>query len=139
MLVAGENLPDEWVEDVNLAWTYEVDGDGWASPVVWGNKVFLATVVAVKINKPGEGEEAGEEGNEDLYLQDLYRWEADICVFRHDRIVLLLYGWGTGSSPLLYNGKLYIQVDNEENSYLVAVAGDAYLFKGDKKLYCIKK
>mgnify|MGYP000035345114 FL=1 len=29
-------------------------------------------------------------------------------------------GWGTGSSPALYNNTLYVLVDNEENSFLVA-------------------
>lgn len=29
-------------------------------------------------------------------------------------------GWGTGSSPVLYNNTLYVLVDNEENSFLVA-------------------
>ena len=44
MIVSGENLPTEWGEDRNVAWTYEVEGDGWASPVVWGNQVFVASV-----------------------------------------------------------------------------------------------
>ncbi len=29
-------------------------------------------------------------------------------------------GWGTGSSPVLYDNTLYLLVDNEENSFLVA-------------------
>src|SRR4030042_950102 len=36
-------------------------------------------------------------------------------------------GWGTGSSPLLYDGVLYIQNDNEKSSFLAAldaVTGD---------------
>ena len=32
-----------------------------------------------------------------------------------------LNGWGTGSSPVLYNNTVYIQCDNEENSYIVAL------------------
>jgi outer membrane protein assembly factor BamB len=73
MVVTGENLPAEWGEDLNVAWTLDVEGDGWSSPIVWGNKVFVASAVAVKINKPGEGED--EQENQDLYLQDIYRWE----------------------------------------------------------------
>ena len=53
MIVEGENLPIEWGEDLNLAWTYEVEGDGWASPIVWGDRVFIASVVPVKINTDG--------------------------------------------------------------------------------------
>jgi outer membrane protein assembly factor BamB len=62
-------------DDLNVAWTYELEGDGWASPVVWGSKVFVSTVVAEKINKPGEG----EEENQDLFKSDVYRWELS-CV-----------------------------------------------------------
>jgi len=32
-----------------------------------------------------------------------------------------LAGWGTGSSPVLHEGMLYLQVDNEENSFLLAL------------------
>jgi outer membrane protein assembly factor BamB len=32
-----------------------------------------------------------------------------------------LNGWGTGSSPVLHKGVLYLQVDNEEHSFLVAL------------------
>jgi outer membrane protein assembly factor BamB len=183
MIVTGENLPTEWGEDLNVAWTYQVDGDGWASPVVWGNKVFLASVVAEKINKPGESDEASEPENQDLYLQEVYRWEVS-CVNaatgeeiwkrvarngnprtkKHpmtnyagetpvtDGERLYVYfgmnglycfdldgellwekdlgayetqnGWGTGASPLLYKGLLYVQVDNEEHSFLVALDSD---------------
>ena len=42
-------------------------------------------------------------------------WQKDLGAYktRND--------WGTGSSPVVYNGTLYIQVDNEENSFLVAL------------------
>jgi len=180
MVVTGENLPSEWSEELNVAWTFDVEGDGWASPVVWGNRVFLFAVVAEKISKPGEGTEDSDEENQDLYLQDVYRWELS-CVDLETgnelwkRVVhqgnprtkkhanttyasetpvtdgkrLYLYigmtglycfdldgellwekdlgaydtqnGWGTGSSPVLYKGMLYVQVDNEEKSFLVAL------------------
>jgi len=178
MVVTGENLPTEWGEDANVAWTYEVEGDGWASPVVWENQVFVASVVPVTINKPGERE--GEEENQDLYLRDVYRWELT-CVdlesgielwkqvafegsprikkhartnyasetpvtdgkrvyvyfgmtglFCYDMDGSLIWkkdlgafetqrGWGTGSSPLLHEDKLFVQVDNEEQSFLIAL------------------
>ena len=178
MIVSGENLPTEWGEDRNVAWTYEVEGDGWASPVVWEKQIFVASVLPLTINKPGEGE--GEEGNEELYLKDVYRWlltcvdletgnelwqqvafEGNPRIKKHARTTyaaetpvtdgkrvyvyfgmtgLFCYdmngsllwkkdlgafetqrGWGTGSSPLLYEDRLFIQVDNEEQSFLVAL------------------
>lgn len=176
MIAMGENLPDRWGEDLNVAWTYKVEGEGWASPVVWGNKVFVSTVVAELINKPGEG----EEENQDLFKQDLYRWILS-CVdlesgeelwkqvvrrgnprsARHpntnyagetpvtdgERVYVSLgmhglycfdmdgallwekdlgayetqNGWGTGSSPVLHGDRLFVQMDNEEYSFLVAL------------------
>jgi len=178
MIVSGENLPAEWGEDLNVVWTLDVEGEGWASPIVWGNQVFVASVVPVKINKPGEGD--AEEENQDLYRKDVYRWEL-ICVdlttgeelwkqvahegsprikkhartnyasetpvtdgkrvyvyfgmtglYCYDMDGTLLWekdlgafetqrGWGTGSSPLLYQDRLFVQVDNEEQSFLVAL------------------
>jgi outer membrane protein assembly factor BamB len=176
MIAIGENLPVEWGDNLNVAWTYNVEGEGWASPVVWGNRVMVSTVVAELINKPGEG----EEENEDLFRSDEYRWllscvdldsgqeiwkkevhrgnprtdkhrntsyASETPVTDGERIFLYLgmhglycfdmegellwekdlgayetlNGWGTGSSPLLYNGMLYVQVDNEEYSFLVAL------------------
>lgn len=176
MIAIGENLPLEWGENLNVAWTYEVEGDGWASPVVWGSMVFVSSAVAEKITKPGEG----EEENQDLFKSDLYRWElscvdletgneiwkkvvrkssprtnkhrntnyaSETPVVDGERIFVSLgmnglycfdmdgellwekdlgayetqNGWGTGSSPLLYEGKLYVQMDNEEQSFLVAL------------------
>lgn len=42
-------------------------------------------------------------------------WQKDLGVYRTRN------NWGTGSSPTLYQNMLYIQVDNEENSFLVAL------------------
>jgi outer membrane protein assembly factor BamB len=34
-------------------------------------------------------------------------------------------GWGTASSPVIYRGKLYLQIDNEEQSFLVALDAES--------------
>ena len=39
------NLPDTWSTTDNVRWKTDVPGRGWSSPVVWGNKVFLTTVI----------------------------------------------------------------------------------------------
>jgi outer membrane protein assembly factor BamB len=41
----GNNLPDTWSTIKNVAWKTDVPGRGWSSPVVWGDKVFLTSVV----------------------------------------------------------------------------------------------
>ncbi len=41
----GNNLPDVWSETQNVAWKTRLPGRGWSSPIVWGNRVFITTVV----------------------------------------------------------------------------------------------
>ena len=41
----NEGLPDRWSATENVAWKTEIPGRGWSSPVVWGDRVFLTTVV----------------------------------------------------------------------------------------------
>jgi outer membrane protein assembly factor BamB len=39
------DFPDRWSATENVAWKTEIPGRGWSSPIVWGEKVFLTTVV----------------------------------------------------------------------------------------------
>lgn len=39
--------PLEWSEQKNLRWRVEIPGRGSASPVVWGNQIFLLTAVPI--------------------------------------------------------------------------------------------
>ena len=38
-------LPDTWSTTQNVAWKVPIPGLGWSSPVVWGDHVFVTTVV----------------------------------------------------------------------------------------------
>jgi outer membrane protein assembly factor BamB len=61
-------------------------------------------------------------GNNGLYCYDLegtLLWEKDLGAYP------TLNGWGTGSSPVLYKDMLYVQVDNEESSFLVALDAES--------------
>jgi outer membrane protein assembly factor BamB len=44
-VAANPELPDRWSADENVAWKTEIPGCAWSSPVAWGNRVFLTTVV----------------------------------------------------------------------------------------------
>ncbi|MEN8229284.1 MAG: PQQ-binding-like beta-propeller repeat protein [Bacteroidota bacterium] len=167
MIATGKNLPSEWGEETNVRWTYEIIGDSWSSPVVWGNRVFIASAFPVEVSDTSNledvyrwqvacvdlktGEElwnrvafegnprikkhratnyAGETpvtdgkrvyvyfGMTGLFCYDLdgeLLWKKDLGAFktRND--------WGTGTSPVIYKDVLYVQVDNEEHSFLVAL------------------
>lgn len=61
-------------------------------------------------------------GNNGLYCYDLdgsLLWEKDLGAYP------TLNGWGTGSSPVLYKDMIFVQVDNEENSFLVALDAES--------------
>ena len=49
-------LPHTWSKTKNVAWVVDVPGLGWSCPVVWGNRVFVTTVVGPAGNrKPKKG------------------------------------------------------------------------------------
>src|SRR5437868_7114955 len=39
------DFPDAWSTSKNVAWNIDVPGRGWSSPIVWGNRIFLTTVI----------------------------------------------------------------------------------------------
>ncbi len=210
MVYSGKNLPGEWGTDKNIKWTYEINGTGWSSPVVWGNRIFITSTFPEKVTptppmgpggpRPDEGDNhesgqnhpqqghgpqpeqgpAGPMPEDTSYKAEVYRWEIT-CVdlgtgkeiwkqtafhgspkkgkqpmntyanetpvtdgkrvyayfgmmglYCYDMEGKLLWqndlgsfktqnGWGTGSSPVLYQDNLFIQVDNEEHSFIVAI------------------
>lgn len=49
-------LPDTWSATDGVAWKTQIPGVGWSSPIVWGHRVFLTSVVAdeaYEAPKPG--------------------------------------------------------------------------------------
>ena len=40
------NLPERWSTNENVAWKIDVPGRGWSSPIVWGDRVILTTVIS---------------------------------------------------------------------------------------------
>jgi outer membrane protein assembly factor BamB len=49
-------LPDNWSQTDNVVWKVDVSGIGWSSPVVWGDHIFLTSVISegrVEAPKPG--------------------------------------------------------------------------------------
>jgi len=175
---AGENLPDRWSATENVEWKVNVAGRGWSSPVVWGNRVFLTTVIntgtypeAKKgLYFKGEQREAPEavhrwqtlcldlktgktlwektahEGIPETTLhiknsyasetpvtdgQRLYAYFGNLGLFCYDLDGNLVWskkvephatraGWGTAASPALFENRLIIVDDNEEQSSIAA-------------------
>lgn len=41
----ASNLPATWSDSENISWKTDIPGRGWSSPIVWGKRVFLTSVV----------------------------------------------------------------------------------------------
>jgi outer membrane protein assembly factor BamB len=50
-VASDANLPDRWSATENVAWKTEIAGRAWSSPVVWGDRVFLTTVVDQSVDE----------------------------------------------------------------------------------------
>ena len=44
-IATAANVPDHWSATENVMWKTDLPGRGWSSPIVWGNKIFVTTVV----------------------------------------------------------------------------------------------
>ncbi len=79
----GTNLPIKWSAAQNVAWSTDVPGRGWSSPVVVKGKIFLTAV-----DRPG-GFEAAKKG---LYFGGERLKPAD----EEHRWIVLCYDFATG-------------------------------------------
>src|SRR5882672_11243622 len=44
-VATNKHLPTSWSTNQNVAWKAKVPGMGWSSPIVWGDKIFVTSVV----------------------------------------------------------------------------------------------
>ena len=51
-VVAESSFPIRWDAEENVAWSSELPGGGWSSPVVVGDRIFITTAVSKDVGKP---------------------------------------------------------------------------------------
>lgn len=61
------NPPTEWSETKNIKWKVEIPGQGSASPIVWGDKIFVST--AIKTERTGEAADTAAARSRGLFRQ----------------------------------------------------------------------
>jgi len=85
-VVEDPRLPDTWSATENVAWKTPVPGLGWSSPIVWGERIFLTSVVKQgDTEAPRKGLYFGGE-RYDLSKEE-HRWMIYALDFRTGRIV----------------------------------------------------
>lgn len=172
------DIPDRWSATQNVAWKTDLPGRGWSSPIVWGDRIFLTTVINKGDLEPpkkglyfgGNRKSPGSRheywvyclnlNNGEVEWKDLvhagvpktaihlkgsfgaetavtdgrlvYFYFGDQGIFAYtfagqpawskkQRARRTRFGWGTASSPVLHDDRLYVVNDNEEDSYLLAL------------------
>jgi outer membrane protein assembly factor BamB len=69
----GRNLPETWDTSKNVVWKADIPGRGWSSPIVWGERIFVTSVVPEgKSEPPKKGLYFG--GNRSQPPKDRHRW-----------------------------------------------------------------
>ncbi|HEX6161939.1 MAG TPA: PQQ-binding-like beta-propeller repeat protein [Vicinamibacterales bacterium] len=174
----GATLPDTWSTTQNVKWKTAIPGQGWSSPIAWGDRIFVTSVVPageIETPKKGlyfEGERPAPKiehrytvsaisfaNGKILWTRQLHRGIppgprhlkntfasetpvtdgklvyvsfGNVGIFALDFEGALLWqkpvaatatrnGWGTASSPVIHDGRLYVVNDNEESSWLTSI------------------
>jgi outer membrane protein assembly factor BamB len=80
------NLPDAWSATRNVVWKTEIPGGGWSSPVVWGDRIFLTSVISTTAPEaPKKGLYFG--GNREGIPTDEHRWMVYALDWKTGKIV----------------------------------------------------
>jgi len=70
----GVSFPDTWSASENVAWKADIPGRGWSSPVIWGDTVFLTSVVSLgELEAPKKGLYFG--GNRPNAPDTIHQWK----------------------------------------------------------------
>lgn len=138
------NLPVEWSPERNVAWRLPLPGPAGATPVVWGDRVFLTTVDGEKLlllcisvngnelwrHQVGQGNRdvRGDEGNSaspSPITDGIHVWAlmgtGDLACLTvtgepvwklnlQERFGRFDIAFGMSSTPILHNGRLFLQL-----------------------------
>lgn len=84
-VVEDTSLPDTWSETKNVVWKSDMPGLGWSSPIVWGDRIFLTSVVSAgEIEAPKKGLYFGGERG---LPKDEHRWMVYCIDWKTGKIV----------------------------------------------------
>jgi len=75
------NLPVEWGPESNITWKTQIDGKGWSSPVVDGDRIYLTAAV------PIGDEKVASEGKFKKTVENAYSLRV-VCLDKHSGDVL---------------------------------------------------
>lgn len=128
-------LPDTWDREKNVKWVTDIQGWGWSSPVIWGNKVFLTGGYSDAKEKAPPGGYTEEEGFRfmgEWKPYTAYHWMVYcLDIETGDEI------WSREVHTGMAEGRSQRRVSNSWASSTPAIDGERlYAFFGEFGLYC---
>ncbi len=126
-------LPDVWSPTENIAWKADLPGMGWSSPIVWGNRIFVTSVIkAGEVEPPKKGLYFGGERydipqEEHRYVVYCLDWKTGKILWERE----VYKGRPTGSRHLKNSYASETPVTDGERVY--AYFGNVGLFAFDLK------
>jgi outer membrane protein assembly factor BamB len=123
------DLPTEWGPSQNVRWKLPIPGVAWSSPVIWGNRIFVANSISDEAQEPPKkGLYFG--GDRPAPRNTNYRWEL-VCVDADEGRII----W----RRMLHQGKptSSIHIKNSYASETPVTDGERiYTYLGAAGLYC---
>ena len=109
------NLPATWSKTENVEWVAEVDGVGWSSPIVWGNRVFLTSAASEQpMKQPSLGTDFGNDYIAEMREAGLEADELNKRLYDRDRelpheivIRLMVYCFDLETGKKLWENQVY--------------------------------
>jgi len=127
---AGGNLPTTWSTNENVAWKVNVPGSGWSSPIVWGDKIFVTSVIKDgEVEPPKKGLYSG--GERPNLSKDTHHW------------MVYCFDWQTGKK--VWEHQVHagspdssVHLKNTYASETPVTDGErVYAYFGNLGLYCL--
>src|ERR1700683_2799858 len=120
-------LPDQWSQTENVAWKTAIPGVGWSSPIIWGDRIFVTTVISsAEVEKPKKGLYFGGERKAPT---DEHRWMGYAVDFATGKIV-----WERGAHRGVPGSR---HLKNSYASETPVTDGErVYVYFGNVGLFC---
>lgn len=129
------NPPIEWSESRNIKWKITIPGRGHATPIVWGDQIFIQTAVPLEEETPPPLEsEAGQSGRRGLPSRK--------TMLKHGFVILSV---DKETGKLLWEKTLREEVPQEATHDFGSWASNSpitdgefvYAYFGSRGLYCL--
>jgi outer membrane protein assembly factor BamB len=115
---SAKKLPTKWSETTNVRWKTEIHDKGWASPVIWGEHIWLTTA-----HKDGKAFYAiCVDRQTGKVLHDLKLFEEEKPAFCHP------FNSYASSTPVIEAGRVYLHFGSH-GTYCLNTANGAVLWK----------